>query len=216
MRNNHVLPIAAILGFALAGCSSKAPETPAEPPKTAAEAPVPAPESALIVGGEVESVDPKGESITIRTKDGKVQKVEVSPDTEVKGLKSGAEEVAKGAEGLAKAAAAEVKKGTKVAITYTEKEGKLVARKVQHATKEVVKESEVVIHKIEDGGKKVVVKTKDGAEHVYEVSKDATVAAAKKTGDFGHMIGGKISEGAKATFHFTEESGKKVVHFVQH
>jgi ElaB/YqjD/DUF883 family membrane-anchored ribosome-binding protein len=164
----------------------------------------------------VEAVDPKGESITIRTKDGKVQKVEVGPDTEVKGLKSGAEEVGKGAAGVAKAAASEIKKGTRVAITYTEKEGKLIAHKVQHASKEVVKESEVVIHKVEDGGKKVLVKTKDGTEHVYEVSKDATVAAAKKTGEFGHMIGGKLTEGAKATLHFTEESGKKVVHFVQH
>jgi len=206
---------AAAIGLFLAGCSSKptAPAPPTEPPKAATEA---RPEPTHAIAGEVQEADPQGGSITVRTAQGEVHRVEVAPHTEVKGLKEGTSEVGKGAAGMAKAVGTDVKRGTMVVVKYTEREGTLVAHEVKHASKDVVKESEVVIHKVEDGGKRVIVKTSNGAKQVYEVSKDATVTTGKEIASAGSATGAKISEGAKATIHFTEDAGNKVVHFVSH
>jgi len=213
MKRNSLLTAAATV-LLLSGCSSKPPAT--ETPKAAAEAPAPPQEPTHAVVGEVQEVDPQGSSITIRTSSGEVHRIQVDSEAQVSSVKQGASETGKGISHLAKAVGTDIKKGTLVAVKYTEREGKLVAHEVKHASKEAVKGTEVVVHKIADGGKKVVVKTKDGAEHVYEVSKDVTVTAGKKIAKAGESTGSAISEGAKATLHFTEEQGGKVVHFVSH
>jgi len=216
MKNISLLTIAAI-GLFLAGCSSKPPAPAAtETSKAAAEAPAPPAAPTHAVVGEVQEVEPQGGSLTVRTANGEVHRVEVASHTEVKGLKEGVLEAGKGAEGMAKALGSDIKRGTMVVVKYSEKEGKLVAHEVKHASKVVVKHSEVVIHKVEDGGQKVIAKTKDGAQHTYEVSKDATVTTSKKIAEAGSAAGTKIEEGAKATVHFTEDAGKKVAHFVSH
>lgn len=213
MKSHSLLTAAATVVF-LAGCSSKPPAT--ETPKTTAEAPAPPQEPTHAIVGEVQEVDPQGSSITIRTANGEIHRVQVDSEAHVTGLKQGASETGKGITHLAKAVGTDVKKGTMVAVKYTEKEGKLIAHEVKHASKEVVKGTEVVVHKVVDGGKRVVVKTRDGVEHTYEVGKDVTVTAGKQIAKAGTATGSAISEGAKATLHFTEEQGSKVVHFVSH
>jgi arginine repressor len=166
--------------------------------------------------GEVRSVDPKGESIVIRTNDGVSHTVHVNPDTKVASLHDGVVEVGKGAEAIAKVTADEVKKGTMVAVHYTEKEGKMVASQVKRGSKAIVKEGEVVIQKIDQEGRTITVKTKDGAEHVYEVGKEATIATGNKVAEVGKATGSKIAEGTKATIHFSEQQGQKIIHFLKH
>lgn len=60
------------------------------------------------------------------------------------------------------------------------------------------------------------LKTKDGAEHVYDVGKDATIASGGKIAGVGKLAVERIPEGAEATIHFSEEAGQKVVHFFSH
>jgi len=69
---------------------------------------------------------------------------------------------------------------------------------------------------MEQGGERIIVKTKDGAEEVYEVGKRATVATGNKITEVGKWTGDKVVAGTKATISYTEEAGKKVVHFVEH
>ncbi len=205
------------LGVFGVGCSSKPPQPVAETPKAAepvvAEAPA---EPTHAIVGEVTEVDPAGAYVKVRTSDGKEHRVEIGSKSELRTMEHGVEQVAHGTEEVAKATARDVKKGTMIAIRYSEKEGKLVAHNIQHASKEVVKKSEVVIHKIEDDGRKIIVKTKDGAEKVYEVSKDVTIATGDKLSHIGKATGEKLVEGTKATIHFTEKSGKSIAHFVHH
>lgn len=209
------LSVAAIAVLSV-GCSSNKPAPPPEPPKAAESAPPPPAVEESAIVGQLQSVGPNGSPIVIRTSDGQDHTIQVAQDTEVSSLHDGAVQVAKGAEEMAKTAVGGVKKGTMVAVHFTEKEGKLVASKVKTGSKEVVKETEVVVTKVDEGGRKVWVKTKDGAEHVYEVSKDATIATGKKVSEVGKATGSKIAEGTKATIHFTEQQGQKLMHFMKH
>jgi hypothetical protein len=222
---NPLFVTAAAAALLLAGCSSKpsqpaseAPKAPAEAPQAAAEPPThdPATHGTHAVVGEAQEVGPKGAHIVVKSEDGKTQRVETHAGTEVNAFEHGFQEIGKGAVQVSKATADEVKKGATVAVRYSEKEGKMVAHQVQHAAKATVKETKVIIHRVEDGGRKVIVKTKDGAEQVYEVGKDATVATGNKIVEIGKVAGAKIAEGTTATIHYTEEAGKKTIHFVEH
>lgn len=204
----------------MSGCSSKPTEPPvAEAPKAAESAPAPAPaappaEQALV--GEVTQVAADGSNMTVRTSDGQDHQVEVKPDTVVRTIQHGATQTGEATATGAKAVGTDVKKGTMVAVRYTEDSGKMVAREVQGASKTTVKQSEVVVEKVSDDGKTVWVKTKDGTQEAYEVSKDATVAAGKKVGEAGKVSANAVTTGTKATITWTEKAGKKVAHFFQH
>ena len=213
MRRIPLLTSAAI-GLFLSGCSSKPPAPATETPTAALEGPTPPAEPTHAILGEVQEIDPQGGSVTVRTPHGEVHRIEVAHHTEVTGLKEGDSATHRGVAGMAKAVGNDIKRGTTVVVKYTEKEGKLVAHEVKHASNVVLRQGEVVIHKVEDGGKKVIAKTKDGAQQTFEVSKEATVTTSKKIAEAGSAAGTKIAEGTKATVHFTEEAGKKVVHFV--
>jgi hypothetical protein len=200
----------------MSGCSSKPPEPAAEAPKAAETAPAAAPAADQAIVGEVTQVAADGSSMTVRTSDGQDHQVEVKPDTMVRTIQHGATEAGEATASGAKAVGTEVKKGTMVAVHYTEEGGKMVAREVQGASKETVKQSEVVIEKVEDGGKTVWVKTKDGTLEAYEVSKNATVATGKKVGEAGKVSANAVASGTKATITWTEKAGKKVAHIFQH
>jgi len=215
----------AVLGLVLGGCSSKPTQPATEAPTPGAQsAPPSAPEVASqtvpqptnAVVGEVQEVDPKGAYLIVKTSDGKLHRVETPADANLRKLKHGLGEVGDSIAEGTKSTMAEVKKGTLVAVRYTEKDGKLVAHEIQNASKTVVKKSEVVIDRVEEGGSKIIVKTKNGTEEAYHVGKNATIAAGDKISDIGKATGAKFAAGTKATIHFTEEQGQKVAHFVNH
>lgn len=204
----------AVAGLVLAGCS-KPPEPATEAPKAeAVETSEAEPTHAL--SGELEEAAAADSHLVIRTDDGQRHRVEVHSGTKMNPFRHAAEQIGAGTKEMAQATASSVKKGTMVAVRYTEKEGKLVAHHVQHASGQTVKKTEAIVHRIDDDGRKIVVKTKDGAEEVYEVSKDATHASARKIASVGKAAGAEIKSGTKATIHFTEEAGKKVAHFFHH
>lgn len=225
MKLVRSLPALAASALFLVSCSSKPTETAKAPPSeaaTPAEAPKPAEEivtaepATHTVIGVVHQVHPKGEHIVVKSKDGKLHKLEMDMKADVNAFKHGMQEMASGAKDVAKATAEEVKTGSLVVARYSEKEGKLVAHHIRHGVKETVKKVDVVVDRVEADGKKVVVKTKDGVEHALEVSKHATVATGDKIESVGKITGDKIKAGSKAVVHFTEEAGQKIAHAFHH
>jgi hypothetical protein len=95
-----------------------------------------------------------------------------------------------------------VKEGDQVVVHYTEKGGVKTAEEVDHVGKGGLKGGAVVVNGIDRGAKTVAVKTADGSEESWRL----TDRAASETGK-------GVAKGAKVTAYYTEESGKKVVHF---
>jgi hypothetical protein len=69
-----------------------------------------------------------------------------------------------------------------------------------------LKVSEGTVSKIDRGAKTLAVKTADGAEATYKISDHAVV-------DAGKDVGKGVEKASKVTVYYTEEGGKKVVHF---
>lgn len=219
------LPALAASALFLVSCSSKPTETAKAPPPAAAtpaEEPKPAEEvvtaepATHTVAGVVHQVHPKGEHIVIKSKDGKLHKLEMDMKADVNAFKHGLQEIASGSKEIGKATVGEVKSGSLIVARYSEKEGKKVAHHVRHGFKETVKKVDVVVDRIEADGKKVIVKTKDGVEHALDVGKHATVASGDKIEAVGKVTGEKIKAGSKAVVHFTEEAGQKIAHAFHH
>jgi hypothetical protein len=218
LNQNLLLASAASLAIFLAGCSSKPTPPATEAPKAAIE-----PKSEEVaaapthaIAGTVEEIGPNGSYLIIKSSDGTTHRVETTPQTEVHGHAKVAGEPGKRLEEVSKDVVKDVKKGTMVAVHYSEKEGKLVAHKIGHLYSETVKTSEVVIHKVGDTGEKVFIKTKKGTEEAYDVSKKAVVTSGKKISEISKVVADKTVEGTKATVHYTEEAGRKVIHFIEH
>ncbi len=95
-----------------------------------------------------------------------------------------------------------VKQGDQVVVHYTDKGGVETAEEVDHVGKGGLKTSVVAVRGIDRGAKTVGVKTADGAEETWHL----TDRAASETGK-------GVAKGSKVTAYYTEDAGKKVVHF---
>jgi Cu/Ag efflux protein CusF len=214
MKNHLVVVLGAAL-LALSACSKQP-----EPPKSVEVAPAPQVESTPAepthsVSGVVESVDPANGTITVKSDDGAMHTVKLTKSTKVGGLEGDVKAIGDGTAELGKDIWKDTKKGAHVVVQYTEDGAEKSAQIVVHGWDSSVKTSKGVIKKIDKEARTVTVKTKDGAEHVYDVTKDATVTVAKKIAKAGEATGNAIKEGSEATFHFVEQGGKKVTHSVE-
>jgi hypothetical protein len=95
-----------------------------------------------------------------------------------------------------------VKEGDQVAVHYTEKGGMKTAEEVDHVGRDGMKSTEVAVKSIDRGAKTVGVKTADGAEQTWRLTDRAAVDTGKG-----------VEKGGKVTAYYTEEAGRKVVHF---
>jgi len=113
--------------------------------------------------------------------------------------------VAHGAEATAKGtkdAFSGIKEGDEVVVHYTEKGGVKTAEEVDHVGKDGLKVGEVTVKSVDHGAKTVSVKTAEGAEETYHL----TDRAVKESGK-------GLEKAGKVTIYYTDEAGKKVVHF---
>jgi Cu/Ag efflux protein CusF len=212
---NHLVGAFGVALLAISACSRQP-----EPPKSVEVAPAPQVESTPAepthsVSGVVESVDPANGTITIKSDDGAVQTVKLTKSTKVGGLEGDVKAIGDGTAELGKDIWKDTKKGAHVVVHYTEDGAEKTAKVVKHGWDSSVKTTKAVVRKIDKEARTVTVKTKDGAEHVYEVTKDATITVAKKIAKAGEAAGTAIKEGSEATFHFVEQGGKKVAHSVE-
>jgi hypothetical protein len=150
------------------------------------------------VEGTVKKVDSGTKTVVVATADGTEHTVHVVSKTTVHGWdasKAGAKDGMHG-----------VEEGSHVVVHYTVKGSEKTAQEMDRIGDGGLKVTEGTVSKIDRGTKTLAVKTADGAEATYKISDHAVVDAGKETGK-------GIEKASKVTVYYTEEGGKKVVHF---
>lgn len=150
------------------------------------------------VEGTVKKVDAGTKTVVVKTADGTDQTVHFVSKTAVHGWDAG--------EAGAKDSMHGVKEGSHVVIHYTAKGTEKTAQEVDRVGDGGLKVAEGTVSTIDRGTKTLAVKTADGAEATYRISSNAVVDAGKDTGK-------GVQKASKVTVYYTEEGGKKVVHF---
>jgi hypothetical protein len=154
-------------------------------------------EVTIAVHGTVTKVDEAAKTIVVKTKEGVEHTVHFVDATAVHGLEVGAKDTFKG-----------VKEGTEVVVHYTVTGAEKTAMEVDRVGKGGMKSTEVVAGDIDKGGKSIAVKAKDGTIETFKIADHATEDAGKD------IVKGS-EKAAKVTVYYTEEGGKKVVHFFE-
>ena len=146
------------------------------------------------VEGTVKKVDAGTKTVVVKTADGTEHTVHVVSKTAVHGWDA--------TEAGAKDGMHGVKEGSHVVVHYTVKGTEKTAQEMDRIGDGGLKVTEGTVSKIDRGTKTLAVKTADGAEATYRITDHAVVDTGKG-----------IEKAAKVTVYYTEEGGKKVVHF---
>jgi hypothetical protein len=150
------------------------------------------------VEGTVKKVDSGAKTVVVATADGTEHTVHFVKKTSIHGWDA--------TEAGAKDGMHGVKEGSHVVVHYTVKGSEKTAHEVDRIGEGGLKVTEGTVSKIDRGGKVLAVKTADGAEASYRITSDAVVDAGKDTGK-------AVEKASKVTVYYTEEGGKKIVHF---
>jgi hypothetical protein len=145
------------------------------------------------VHGTVKKVDKATKTVVVKSADGTEHTIKVTGDTTIKGTEDGFD-------GL--------KEGTEVVARTTGKGLDETGTAIGKVGKDSCRATKGTIVKVDQGTKTVVVKTGDGTEKTFEY----TAEAGK---DMGKSVGAGTEKGAKVTVYYTEETGKKIVHFFE-
>jgi hypothetical protein len=146
------------------------------------------------VEGTVKKVDAGTKTVVVKTADGTEHTVHFVAKTSVHGWDA--------TEAGAKDGMHGVKEGSHVVVHYTAKGTEKTAQEMDRIGDGGLKVTEGTVEKIDRGGKTLAVKTADGAEVTYKVTDHAVVDTGKG-----------IAKASKVTVYYTEEGGKKIVHF---
>ena len=146
------------------------------------------------VEGTVKKVDAGTKTVVVATADGTEHTVHVVSKTAVHGWDA--------TEAGAKDGMHGVKEGSHVVVHYTVKGTEKTAQEMDRIGDGGLKVTEGTVSKIDRGTKVLAVKTADGAEATYRITDHAVVDTGKG-----------IEKATKVTVYYTEEGGKKVVHF---
>jgi hypothetical protein len=158
------------------------------------------------VSGAVTKIDKEAKTIAVKTADGTEHVFHYTEKTTVRGAKATAKGVKAGAVDTYFAG----KEGTHVVVRYTEKGADKTAASVDDFGKDTMKVSEGTVSKVDKAAHTVSVKTADGAETTYDWGKDATIDTEHGVVKSSQYV---AKEGDKVVVHYTEDAGKKVVHF---
>jgi hypothetical protein len=146
------------------------------------------------VEGTVKKVDAGTKTVVVATADGTEHTVHFVKKTSVHGWDASEAGAKDGMHG--------VKEGSHVVVHYTVKGTEKTAQEMDRIGDGGLKVAEGTVSKIDRGGKTLAVKTADGAEATYKITDHAVVDAGKA-----------VEKASKVTVYYTEEGGKKVVHF---
>jgi len=150
------------------------------------------------VEGTVKKVDAGTKTVVVAAADGTEHTVHFVKKTSVEGWDA--------TEAGAKDGMHGVKEGSHVVVHYTVKGTEKTAQEVDRIGEGGLKVTEGTVQKIDRGAKTIAVKTADGAETTYRITDHAVVDAGKDVGKGAEKAG-------KVTVYYTEEGGKKIVHF---
>lgn len=146
------------------------------------------------VEGTVKKVDAGTKTVVIASADGTEHTVHFVKKTSVHGWDA--------ADASAKDGMHGVKEGSHVVVHYTTRGTEKTAQEVDRIGDGGLKVAEGTVSRIDRGGKVLAVKTADGAETTYKISDHAAVDTAKS-----------VDKASKVTVYYSEEGGKKIVHF---
>jgi hypothetical protein len=150
------------------------------------------------VEGTVKKVDAGTKTVVVATADGTEHTLHVVKKTSVHGWDA--------TEAGAKDGMHGVKEGSHVVVHYTVKGSEKTAQEMDRVGDGGLKVAQGTVSAIDRGAKTLAVKTADGAEATYKITDHAVVDAGKDTGK-------AVEKASKVTVYYTEEGGKKVVHF---
>jgi hypothetical protein len=154
-------------------------------------------EAVTAVHGTVSKLDSAAKTIAIKTKDGTEQTLHWVGKTTVHGADAGAKDTFKG-----------IKEGSEVVAHYTTKGADKTAVEVDKVGKDGMKEADGTVTDIDRGSKTIAVKTADGTVQTFKIADHAAE-------DAGKDVGKAAEKSAQVTVYYTEDAGKKVVHFFE-
>jgi hypothetical protein len=152
------------------------------------------------VHGTITKLDSGTKTMVVKTKDGTENTVHFADKTAV----WGADKTTAGAKDAFKG----LSEGSEVVVHYTVNGTEKTATEVDKVGKDGLKYVDGTVTKVGKDGKTVVVKAADGTDHAFDVAGHDTADAAKDIGKGADKTG-------KVTVYYSEEGGKKVVHFFE-
>ncbi len=150
------------------------------------------------VAGTVKAVDSATKTVVVKMADGTEQTFHVASHATV----HGAETVGKGSADAYHA----LKDGNEVVVHYTVKGTVKTADEFDRIGTDGLHVAEGTVKGIDRGAKTITVKTADGAEATYHFTAHVTAETGKDVAE-GAVKAGKV------TVYYSEEAGRKVVHF---
>lgn len=144
----------------------------------------------------VKAVDKGAKTVAVKTADGTEDTFHFVGRT----VAHGAVATAKGS----KDAFLGMKEGDEVIVHYTVKGSVKTAEEVDHVGKDGLKMSVVAVKSVDHAAKTVTVKTAEGAEETYHLTDRAVQESGKG-----------LEKAGKVTIYYTDDAGKKVVHFLK-
>jgi hypothetical protein len=157
------------------------------------------------MAGVITKLDSAAKTITLKTLDGTEHVFKYTAKTSVHAAKEGGKEAKTGAVDTYMAG----KEGTHAVIHYTGKGADETAVHVEDLGEHSLQVGHGTVTGVDKAARTVTIKTEDGTETTYHVAKDATVDTAHGVTKDSELIAKK---GEKATVHYTDDAGKKVVH----
>lgn len=151
----------------------------------------------------VNKVDTAAKTISCKTADGTEEVFKYTDQTTVKGTKD-----------IAKASDLAGKDGYHFVVHYTKKGSDKVVSGMDFAGKGAWKDTKGTVEAVDHGTKTVTVKMADGSVETFHMADHCTVDAGKGVAKMSTDAGQGVAKGSEVTVHYTEESGKKVAHFL--
>ena len=151
----------------------------------------------------VDKVDTAAKTMTCKTADGTEEVFKYTDKTTVAGTKD-----------VAKASDLAGKDGYHFVVHYTKVGSDKVVSGMDFAGKGAWKDTKGTVEAIDHGSKTVTVKLADGSVETFHMADHCTVDAGKGVAKMSMDTGQSVKKGTQVTVHYTEESGKKVAHFL--
>jgi len=152
------------------------------------------------VDGSVKKIDTATKVVVVKTTDGTEHTFHYADDLVVHGSKAGV----KGT----RDALHDMSEGSEVAVHYSAVRGQETAHEIDRLGGDGLKVAEGTVSHVDRAGRKVSIKTADGTEQSF----DLTRRAAKDT---DKDVAESADKAAKVSVYYTENAGKKTVHFIK-
>jgi hypothetical protein len=150
-------------------------------------------EAVSAVHGTLSKIDSGAKTIVVKTADGTEHAFHFVVKTTVHGTEVGAKDAFHG-----------LKEGSEVVAHYTATGSEYTAVEVDKIGKGGLKTMDGTVSEMKSGGKELVMKSADGTEQAFHMADHAATETGKGA-----------EKSAKVTVYYTEDAGKKVVHFFE-